>query len=155
MMGWRVGYLAAPPRLQGALRKVQDTIPICPAPYAQAAALGALEAGRSWVEERVSGLAANKRVVADALAVVAGPEAVRGGSGAIYLMGPLPEAAAGDDLDAVVRLSKDHGVQVIPGSACGAPGMIRACYANLDERGTVEAAAKLKRGLVALASGAA
>lgn len=29
-------------------------------------------------------------------------------------------------------LAKKHGVCVIPGSACGAPGHIRVAYANLE-----------------------
>merc|ERR1712107_630174 len=49
MMGWRVGYLAYPPRLHDQLMKAQDTIAICPTIMSQKAALAALSKGRSWV----------------------------------------------------------------------------------------------------------
>jgi len=46
MMGWRVGYVAFPPRLGPELFKVQDTIAICPTIASQKLAIGALSAGR-------------------------------------------------------------------------------------------------------------
>ena len=67
MMGWRVGYIAYPnpqlscdPQLGLQLLKVQDTIPICPTQISQVVAEGALQAGRSWVTERVQGLLDNR-----------------------------------------------------------------------------------------------
>jgi aspartate/methionine/tyrosine aminotransferase len=45
-----------------------------------------------------------------------------------------------------------HGVCVIPGSACGAPGHIRAAYANLQPELCQQAAARLKAGLTQLAA---
>ena len=53
MMGWRVGYVAFPPELSLQLLKAQDTIVICPAVVSQKVALGALQPGRAWVDERV------------------------------------------------------------------------------------------------------
>ena len=53
MMGWRVGYVAFPPELSLHLLKAQDTIVICPAVVSQKVALGALQPGRAWVDERV------------------------------------------------------------------------------------------------------
>ena len=91
MMGWRVGYLAYPngdPRVGEELAKVQDTIPICPTQISQEVALGALEAGRGWAEERVAGLARNREAVAAAFGRL-GAESVWGDS-AIYLFGKLP-----------------------------------------------------------------
>lgn len=44
-----------------------------------------------------------------------------------------------------------HGVCVIPGSACGAPGHIRVAYANLPREMCLEAAARLHKGLRELA----
>merc|ERR1740124_1924436 len=67
MMGWRVGYLAFPPELSLQLLKCQDTIVICPAVMSQKVALGALQPGRAWVDERVAALAEQKALVLDAL----------------------------------------------------------------------------------------
>lgn len=72
-----------------------------------------------------------------------------GGEGALYLWGRLP---AGCDDEAVLEwLIRKHGVCVIPGSACGAPGYIRVAYGNVDAAGCQKAAARLRAGLSELA----
>lgn len=50
-------------------------------------------------------------------------------------------------------LVRKHGVCVIPGSSCGAPGHIRAAFANLQPQACVEAAGRLKAGLQELVAG--
>ena len=47
--------------------KVQDTVPICPTQLSQVVALGAVHAGRAWVQERVEGLTEQKAAVMRAL----------------------------------------------------------------------------------------
>lgn len=143
MMGWRVGYLAFPPDLKPELFKVQDTVVICPAVASQRVALGALEAGRGWVASRVASLAEQKALVLGALEPLG---EVKGGSGAIYLMAQLP-AGARDDVAVVRWLCDAHRVALIPGSACGHPGHVRVCYANLPLDKTREAAARLRAGI--------
>ena len=133
------------------LFKVQDTIAICPAIASQKIAVGALGAGRGWVTERVHGLAEQKALVLEALSPL-GPGAVQGGSGAIYLFCKLPEHLA-DDVAVVRYLVEEHKVCLIPGSACGVPGHVRVCYANLPLEKTREAASRLREGLAALTSG--
>ena len=99
-----------------------------------------------------------------------------GGSGALYLMVRLPapnqqsergedagkngnedRGAGGDDElvvvddEAVVEwLAREHGVCVIPGTACGLRGYVRVCFANLPPAQCEEAARRLERGLAAL-----
>lgn len=150
MMGWRVGYVAYPARLKDELMKVQDTIAICPAVASQKAALAALGAGRDWVRERVRGLRDNRATVRGAIEAALGKESITGGSGAIYLMVRLPGSCL-EDFRAVEWLNEQHKVCVIPGSACGAPGHIRVCYANLDSARCTEAAERLRAGLQELA----
>lgn len=148
MMGWRIGYLAYPMRLHDELMKVQDTIAICPAIASQKAALAALTTGGSaWVRERVRGLAENRRVVRSVVEEVLGPESLVGGSGAIYMMVRLPVK---DDLKVVEWLVEKHRICLIPGSACGAPGMVRISYANLESAKYAEAVGRLRAGLVEL-----
>lgn len=54
--------------------------------------------------------------------------------------------AAGDE--AVVEwLINEHGVCIIPGSACGAPGYVRVAFANLTPEQCSVAAGRLKAGL--------
>ena len=91
LMGWRVGYIAYNAALAESLLKVQDTIPICPSRISQQAALGALEAGRSWVDSRTAPLQENLSLLRRALAPL---PAVHGGEGAIYLLCELPPKLA-------------------------------------------------------------
>ena len=76
-----------------------------------------------------------------------------GGRSASAESGP-DELALGDA--AVVRwLTEAHGVCLIPGSACGMPGHVRVCYANLALDRTRDAAARLRRGVEQLVDGTA
>lgn len=152
MMGWRCGYLAYPRggagRLGRELLKAQDTIPICPPQVSQAVALGAVRAGRGWVEGMVRGLGANRRAVLDALSPLGAPgDGVYGGEGAIYLWARLPPGCEALDLAVARWLVDVHGVCVIPGSACGSPGHVRVAYANLPPDQCAAAAARLRAGL--------
>lgn len=73
-------------------------------------------------------------------------------TGAIYLWAKLPPGCEDDDA-VVAWLVKQHGVTVIPGSSCGAPGHIRAAFANLKPDLCKDAAARLKAGLTQLVEG--
>ena len=118
------------------------------APRSQYVALGATQAGRGWVEERVSGLESNRAALLDALSPL-GAGSVVGGEGAIYLFARLPPGC--EDDEAVVQwLVRRHRVCLIPGTACGCPGHVRAAYANLRPELCAEAAARLKAGLADL-----
>ena len=64
---------------------------------------------------------------------------------------PRPCAGWPDDEAVVKRLIDEHGVCVIPGSACGAPGCLRVAFANLKPEQCLQAAARLKAGLQAMA----
>ena len=145
LAGYRCGYIAIPKQAQGLydqMMKVQDTIPICPSRISQTAALGALDAGREWVREKVATLDTGREAILKALEPL---EKVMGGSGAMYVMGKLKY---GTDVQEIARcLVRDYGVAVIPGSFCGFPGWIRVCYANLPPEKCLEAAARLDRGL--------
>ena len=79
--------------------KVQDTIPICVSRMSQLAALGALKAGRAWADKKVATLEFGRKRILDSLKPLSN---VMGGSGAMYVMGKLPE-----NIDDVVSLAKD------------------------------------------------
>lgn len=153
MMGWRVGYMAYPDvdgrdSLGAQITKVQDTIPICAPQLSQHVALAALQHGDAYVAQQVASLAGNRAALIDALSPLGelGGGRVAGGEGAIYLWASLPEGCE-DDEAVVAWLIREHGVCVIPGSACGSPGFIRAAYANLQAATCAEAAQRLKGGL--------
>lgn len=92
----------------------------------------------------------------------AGSEAAAGGGGAVGSSSSSSDAAAAAALaagdEAVVEwLIQEHGVCIIPGSACGAPGYVRVAFANLTPEQCSVAAGRLKAGLQQLVrvSGAA
>lgn len=158
---------------------MQDTVAVCCTQLSQHIALAALQHGGDYLQQQVEGLSSNKAAIADALSPLgsAGKGWV-GGEGAIYFWAKLPQLvaqaataavtaggsaadaaaadaaaaaalAAGDE--AVVEwLIQEHGVCIIPGSACGAPGYVRVAFANLRPEQCAVAAARLKAGLAQL-----
>lgn len=157
------------------LLKVQDTIIVCAPQMSQQLALAALQEGEDYVQQGITGLSHNRELIADALS----PLGTRGhgwvgGEGAIYYWARLPErfggtagaavaggsgkdaaaaaAAGGGDEEVVEWLIKEHGVCIIPGSACGVPGHVRVAFANLKAEQCEVAAARLKQGLQQLVS---
>lgn len=149
LAGYRCGYVVVAKEageLYQQMRKVQDTIPICPSRFSQYAAMGALNAGRHWVTDKVKTLTAGRDAILEALSPL---EQVMGGSGAMYVMGKLPDHD--NDDQAVARsLVQSYGVAVIPGSYCGFPGWIRVCYSNLPPDQCVKAAVRLADGIRSL-----
>lgn len=150
MMGWRVGYIAHHPSLGDELLKAQDTVAICPAIASQKIALAALEGRKTFVADRIRGLVAHQKPALLSALEPLGPNAVYGGDGAIYLLVKLPNHAR-DDARVVEWLVNNHGIATIPGSACGFPGFIRVCYANLPPPEYAAACARLRRACEALA----
>eukprot|EP00798_Chlamydomonas_sp_ICE-L_P032457 gene32457-31069_t len=116
--------------------------------FSKLMALAALEQGGFYVKEQIAALEGNRAALVDALSPLGtlGGGSVAGGEGAIYLWARLPPGCE-DDQSVVTWLVKKHGVCVIPGSACGVPGHIRAAYANLKPEMCNQAAARLKMGL--------
>ncbi|KAK2080245.1 hypothetical protein QBZ16_000098 [Prototheca wickerhamii] len=153
MAGWRVGYIAhaAGAELQTALLKAQDTIPINAAQLSQRLALvAAREAGPAWVRRRAEALAPARAAVGGALRAALGDDAVFG-QGAIYFWARLPAGAPPDE-EVMRWLVAAHGVAVVHGSSCGAPGFLRVSFANAPPEQVGEAAARLEAALLDLGS---
>ena len=51
---WRIGYMVIPEHLFVPIQKIQDTQLICPTVIAQEAAIGALDAGKAYCEEKLT-----------------------------------------------------------------------------------------------------
>jgi aspartate/methionine/tyrosine aminotransferase len=58
---WRIGYMVIPHTLWTAVNKIQDTLLICAPHVSQAAAVGALAAGRAYCDPYVTARASPKR----------------------------------------------------------------------------------------------
>ena len=128
MTGWRVGYVAAPPELLTAMRKIhQYTIMSAPT-MAQAAALKALQDGEDDVVFMREKYDHRRRLVIEGLNSLGltcfEPR------GAFYAF-PAITVTGLDDMTFCETLLAEEKVAVVPGGAFGASGagFVRLCYA--------------------------
>ena len=146
---WRIGWMVYPAHLEAAMRKVQDTLLICPPVISQYAALGALEAGVNYVREKLRGIATLRGIVQRELAtlVAEGRCDVPPVRGAFYFL--LRVHSDRPALEMAERLIREHRVAVIPGNAFGLAGgcYLRVAYGALQPETVAEGIGRLVRGL--------
>ena len=147
---WRIGGMLVPAHLSDAVRKIQDTVLICPPVVSQYAACGALDAGVEYVRRHVGRIAEVRDIVLDQLATLGDRVEVPPADGAFYCF--LRVRTGMKPMDLVEALVRDHGVAVIPGTAFGVDDgcTIRASYGSLQKESVVEGIGRLVRGLRAL-----
>jgi aspartate aminotransferase len=115
MTGWRIGYLAAPPVLADAVRKLQEPQVACPSAISQKAAEAALLGPREEIDAyRV------RRDRAWAALERHGIPAFRT-QGTFYMLLDIGEPAR-DSMAFALRLLEDHRVAVAPGIVHGPGG---------------------------------
>jgi aspartate/methionine/tyrosine aminotransferase len=120
---WRIGYMVIPKHLLVAVKKVQDTILICPPVVSQYAALGALQTGTSYCQPHVDAIAQVREMVLDALYRLEDLCTIAPADGAFYFF--LKVHTKINALELVQRLIREHRVAVIPGTTFG---MDTGCY---------------------------
>ena len=120
---WRIGYMLAPPQLRETMKKIQDTNLICPPAASQYAAIGALEAGRAYCDEKIKLIADNRKLVLNELKKLNCRINGINADGAFYVFLRLDTGRA--DMEVVKQLICDFKIAVMPGSAFG---MVDACY---------------------------
>lgn len=149
---WRIGWMVFPEKLESAMRKIQDTLLICPPVISQFAAVGALQAGSAYVREKLRDLAAVRALVQRELAplATAGLGEIPPAQGAFYFL--LRVHSTRPPLELAERLIREHGVAVIPGSAFGLDRgcHLRVAYGSLQPATAAEGIGRLVRGLRAL-----
>jgi aspartate/methionine/tyrosine aminotransferase len=149
---WRIGWIVFPETLEPAMRKIQDTLIICPPVVSQYAALGALAAGAAYVREGLRGIAEVRALVQRALAPLAaeGLCEIPPADGAFYFF--LRVRSGRTPLELVERLVREHRVAVIPGNAFGVVGgcPLRVAYGALTKASAAEGIGRFARGLRAL-----
>lgn len=144
---WRIGYMVAPTHLLESIRKIQDTILICAPVISQYAAIGALQAGRSYCDEKLAPIREVRRVVINALAELKGICTVPKADGAFYFLLRLNKKA--DPMQLTERLIREHRVAVIPGTAFGMTDAcyLRVAYGALEKETAAEGIGRLVKGL--------
>ncbi|MFN0086717.1 MAG: pyridoxal phosphate-dependent aminotransferase [Blastocatellia bacterium] len=149
---WRIGYMVIPEPLFEAVRKIQDTILICPPVISQFAAVGAMRTGAAYCREKLAQFAEVRELVMTELDALRDCCVIPPANGAFYFLirvdSPLKP------LEMVERLIREHGVAVIPGDAFGADEgcSLRISYGALRKATVAEGAGRLVRGIRAILS---
>ncbi len=150
---WRIGWMVFPENLEAALRKIQDTLMICPPVVSQHAAVGALTAGTPFVREKLRALAEVRALVQRELAALAaeGIAKIPPADGAFYFL--LRVDSPHPPLTMATRLIREHGVAVIPGNAFGLEHgcHLRVAYGALQKETAAEGIGRLAHGLRSIA----
>lgn len=146
---WRIGWMVFPARLEPAMRKIQDTLIICPPVISQFAALGALQAGARYVRDKIATIAEVRAIVQRELAplVTEGICEVPPAQGAFYFL--LRVRSDRPPLEVAEWLIREHRVAVIPGSAFGLDRgcHLRVAYGALAKETAAEGVGRLVTGL--------
>jgi aspartate/methionine/tyrosine aminotransferase len=143
---WRIGYMVIPKALFESVRKIQDTILICPSVVSQYAAIGALQAGVDYCRERLPAIAQVREIVFRELDRIPQLCTIPPAAGAFYFFLKIPTHLTSMAL--VERLIRSHGVAVIPGSTFGMSGCyLRVAYGSLSAETAQEGIGRLVRGL--------
>jgi aspartate/methionine/tyrosine aminotransferase len=144
---WRIGYMVIPKHLLVAVKKVQDTILICPPVVSQYAALGALQAQPDYLRNNIEAIAQVRELVLDSLQRLEGLCTIAPADGAFYFF--LKVNTQMDTFELVKRLIQEHQVAVIPGTTFGMNNgcYLRVAYGALQKQTAKEGIERLVRGL--------
>jgi aspartate/methionine/tyrosine aminotransferase len=144
---WRIGYMVIPKKLLVAVRKVQDTILICPPVISQYAALGALQSNPKYINQNIAAIAQVRELVLDSLTNVVPFCTIVPTDGAFYLF--LKVHTNMDSFQLVKKLIQEHQVAVIPGTTFGMEDgcYLRVAYGALQKETAKEGIERLVTGL--------
>jgi aspartate/methionine/tyrosine aminotransferase len=144
---WRIGWMVIPEHLFEPVRKIQDTILICPPVISQWAAVGAMKAGRSYCRQKMETTAEIRRICLDKLAGISDLVTVPPADGAFYLLLQIHKNL--DPMNLVRQLIERHKVAVIPGMTFGVKDkcLLRIAYGALQKETAAEGIGRLVKGL--------
>ena len=150
---WRIGWMVIPEHLFMPIRKIQDTILICPPVISQWAAVGAMKAGRSYCRQKLEMTTEIRKICLDELAGIADLVTVPPANGAFYFL--LRVHKNSDPMDLVRRLIERHKVAVIPGMTFGMKNncYLRVAYGALHKDTASEGIGRFVEGLRQIYSG--
>ena len=129
MTGWRIGYAAAPKDIIAAMTKIHQYTMMCAPTMAQVAAIEALQAGETSVQEMLNDYNQRRKVIVQGLNKLGltcfEPR------GAFYAFPSIVSTGMSSE-EFSERLLVKEKVAVVPGSAFGecGEGYVRCCYAT-------------------------
>lgn len=145
---WRIGYMVIPQDVLTALKKVQDTILICPPVISQFAAIGALRSQPEYLQKNIGAIASIRREVLELLQPIGDICDIPPTGGAFYLF--LKVNISINALELVKTLISQYGVAVIPGDTFGMHQgcYLRVAYGALQAHTVREGINRLVKGLM-------
>jgi aspartate/methionine/tyrosine aminotransferase len=144
---WRIGYMVAPEHLYNALMKAQDTNLICPSIASQFVAIGAMQIGRDYCNEKLNTITGVREMILDELKNIDSVCTVPESNGAFYFLIKLETKLK--DIDITQNLIKQHKIAVIPGHIFGMTDgcYLRIAYGALDKDTAVTGIRRLTHGI--------
>ncbi|MHC4684346.1 MAG: aminotransferase class I/II-fold pyridoxal phosphate-dependent enzyme, partial [Planctomycetota bacterium] len=144
---WRIGWMVIPEHLFMPIRKIQDTILICPPVISQFAAVGAMRAGADYCRQKLQMTAEVRRIVLNELETAADLVTVPRADGAFYFL--LRVHKDTNSMKLVRRLIEEHKIAVIPGETFGMKDKcyLRVAYGPLQKDTAAEGITRLVHGL--------
>jgi aspartate/methionine/tyrosine aminotransferase len=139
--------MVLPEHLYMAVKKIQDTILICPPVVSQWAAVGAMSVGAEYCREKLQMTAEVRQIVLDELRAIPDLVTVPRADGAFYFL--LRVNTDMDSMELVKKLIEEHKVAVIPGATFGMKDKcyLRIAYGALQKDTAAEGIGRLVRGL--------
>lgn len=147
---WRIGYMVIPKHLEMGVKKIQDTILICPPVISQYAALGALKAGISYCKKHLLEISKVREIVLNSLQQINHICEVSESKGAFYFFLKINTKINSFDLSK--KLIENHQVAVIPGITFGREKdcYLRVAYGSLNYQTATRGITRLVEGLTEL-----
>ena len=144
---WRIGYMVVPIDLLEAVKKIQDTILICPPVISQYAALGALNVGKNYCLSHLYKIELVRKTFLNSLQSLTDICTIIPGDGAFYFF--LKVQTEMNDFELVKQLIKNYQVAVLPGTTFGVKEgcYLRIAYGNLQQEMAREGIQRLVTGL--------
>ncbi len=150
---WRIGWMVIPESLFEPVRKIQDTILICPPVVSQWAAAGAMGAGAAYCHQKRAVTSEVRRLALDKLHEIDDLVTVPPANGAFYFL--IRVHTSMEPMDLARRLIEEHHVAAIPGSTFGVRDqcLLRVAYGALQADTASEGIDRLVRGLKQILNG--
>ncbi len=127
MTGWRLGYVAAPESIAGAIDSIQSHSTSNPTSFAQKGAVAALKGDQSFIGKMVEAFAERRAYMYDRLTKIPGVTCVKP-MGAFYML-PNISSFGLKSADFASKLLDEQKVALVPGIAFGSDAHVRLSYA--------------------------
>ena len=144
---WRIGYMVYPAHLEMSIKKIQDTILICPPLISQYAAVGALETGSSWCKAWLPEYAEIRQTFFQQIESIRDICSAPHAQGAFYFL--IEVKSPQDEMEIIRQLVYNYKVAVMPGKSFGLQTgcHFRVAYGALQKETAIEGISRLVRGL--------